>query len=106
MGDPPNLRSVVYVPSGLELNRWLKICAETVEAHGWDLTAIVRHWDDVRQLLRAGLLDTLVVGHPGHLDPQRIPRVVAAGGLPVPVTTEVRPEQRRPVIYRPGPAGR
>jgi hypothetical protein len=102
MGDP--LRSVIYVPSGLELHRWLKICAETVELHGWELAAVVRHWSDVRQLLRAGLLDTLVVGHPGHLDPQRIPRVVIAGDQPLPATTTV-PEQRRPVI-RLGPAGR
>jgi hypothetical protein len=104
MGDP--LRSVVYVPAGLELDRWLAACAQTVELHGWDLTAIVRRWEDVRRLLRSGLLDTLVIGHPGHLDPERIPRVVAAGDAPVPVTTVLRPEQRRPVIYRPGPAAR
>jgi hypothetical protein len=103
MGDP--LRSVIYVPAGLELHRWLAICAETVELHGWELAAVVRHWGDVRQLLHTGLLDLLVVGHPGHLDPQRTPRVVIAGDLPLPLATELRPEQRRPVI-RPGPAGR
>jgi hypothetical protein len=103
MSDP--LRSVIYVPSGLELHRWLAICAETVELHGWELAAVVRHWGDVRQLLRGGLLDLLVVGHPGHLDPQRIPRVVVAGDLPVPAAATTVPEQRRPVI-RPGPAGR
>jgi hypothetical protein len=102
MGDP--LRSVVYVPVGLELDRWLAVCAEAVELHGWELAAVVRHWGDVRQLLHAGLLDTLVIGHPGHLDPQRIPRVVVAGDQPLPAATAV-PEQRRPVI-RPGPAGR
>jgi hypothetical protein len=91
------------VPSGLELDRWLAVCAETVELHGWDLSAVVRHWEDVRRLLRGGLLDLLVVGHPAHLDPQRIPRVVAAGDQPVPATTTTAPEQRRPVIHRPGP---
>jgi hypothetical protein len=103
MGDP--LRSVVYVPAGLELDRWLAVCAEAVELHGWELAAVVRHWSDVRQLLRGGLLDLLVIGHPGHLDPQRIPRVVIAGDPPPPAPATV-PEQRRPVIHRPGPAGR
>jgi hypothetical protein len=98
MGDP--LRSVIYVPAGLELDRWLAVCAEAVDAHGWELAAVVRHWGDVRQLLRGGLLDLLVVGHPGHLDPQRIPRVVVADDASVPVTAEFRPEQRRPVIHR------
>jgi hypothetical protein len=103
MGDP--LRSVIYVPSGLELDRWLAVCAEAVDAHGWQLSAVVRCWEDVRQLLHAGLLDLLVVGHPGHLDPQRIPRVVVAGDLPLPAAATTGPEQRRPII-RPGPAGR
>jgi hypothetical protein len=82
----PSLRAVIYVPSGADLDRWLTICAEVVDTHGWHLTAIVRRWSDATRLLRAGMLDLLVVGHPAHLDPDRIPRVVTAGDTPVPVT--------------------
>jgi hypothetical protein len=99
MGDP--LRSVIYVPSGLELDRWLAVCAEAVDAHGWDLSAVVRCWEDVTQLIRGGLLDLVVTGSREHLPPDRLPRVVAVDELETPA---IPPGQRRPQRL-PRPAG-
>jgi hypothetical protein len=89
-------RAALYIPAGLALQRWSRRLTAVADAHAWQAATLVRHWEDLAELICGRLVDVGIIPSRAHLPPDRIPRLVAAdedqqGQL-------VIPGQRRPQI--------
>lgn len=72
-------RAVIYVSADVtDPERFAALaapCLERVEACGYDLVGVVRHWPDAWDMFRDGRADVVVVAEMSHLPADRLPRV-------------------------------
>lgn len=74
-------RAVIYLPPGVDRDRWLSRCLEHCERRRYLVVSIVQvesGWHDVHQMLTNDEADVVVVGRFAHLDPTRTPRIEEA----------------------------
>ncbi len=70
------LRAVIYIPpDGREVDNWILRGIEYVERHGYQLTSIVRDWDNISAMIVTRDVDVVVAISEDHPPADRIPRV-------------------------------
>lgn len=88
------IQAVLFVPcAGQNAARWIDACAEHATKRGYKVVSIVKAWDDVIKMIRAGQATVVVVGRRDHLPRNRTPRLEFVTDS----EPEAAPEQRRPV---------
>lgn len=91
-------KAALYVPVGIDVDRWLHRLAAVAEYHEWEVRSLVRHWGELAMLLRRDEVQIGIVGSSDHLDPDREPRLEVVDQWRPPVTL---PGQRRPTVRWP-----
>jgi len=101
-----DLRAVIYLPAGEQMDRWRRTCALHVEARGYELVSIVideasgERWSSIQALLRDGRVDVIVVARRDQLPPDRLPRIEVASEEPTLALRQRQPVRRPRVIGR------
>jgi hypothetical protein len=91
-------KAVIFVPS-TDDERSAACCAVYIMQAGYLFDGIVcGNWEDVREMMRDGRTDVVVVADQDHLPPDRTPRieVIACEPGAVAADTTAPPRRRRP----------
>lgn len=96
-GETRMIRSVLYVPQGVELWRWLAALTACGQGQGWHVGGYTRDWHELVNLLASGHYQVGLHASEAHLPPDRVPRLAAMDEL-VPPGSGLR----RPTIHLPG----
>lgn len=86
--------ATLYIPAGLDLDRWLATLAAVADAAGWQVNSLVRRWDDMVDLLASRHADIGIIPSRDLLEPGRTPRLVAADTYRPPTPGPRRPRWR------------
>lgn len=81
-------RTTLYIPTGLELHRWMQPMTEWAAMRHLEVLGVVRDWTELSALLGAGEYDIGVIPSWDHLRPDRLPRLVAMEDHPPPAPTQ------------------
>lgn len=89
-------QAILFIPVvGRSADYWIGVCHDYAERKGYKVVSIVRAWDDLVRMVRAGAAGVVVAGRREHLPRNRIPRIEFA--IDPDQVAAQPPEQRRPV---------
>lgn len=89
--------SVLFVPAIRDAERWLNLCAEYAQQHGYHIVAVVHEWSSAWAMIASGKTSIIVVGRRDHVPSDREPRmeVIAEQGAIEKAVSDRRPQRRR-----------
>jgi len=94
-------RAIIYIPPGVDPERWQRACLKHCTRRGYEVTALVidedgSKWTDVARMAGSGEAEVVVVFDIALLLADRIPRTEEVG---IERTGEL-PRHRRPRLFR------
>lgn len=95
------LRAIIYIPPGVDIERWQKACLKHCRRRSYELVGLVidedgMKWHDVIRMNAHRETDVIVIFDWAAMPPDRLPRVEEVG---IENSGDI-PRRRRPRLFR------